>query len=64
MVKDLVYGRPVRQEAGTLPQGDYCLVDLVREATGWKQICLEGFEGNMAALVQAFCQDSRAVTRG
>jgi hypothetical protein len=44
-----------------LPHGDYSLVDLIREVTGWRQIGLEALEGNMPALVQAFCQGCRAM---
>ena len=61
MARDLVCDRTVHQEARMLPHGDYSLVDLIREVTGWRQIGLEALEGNMPALVQAFCQGCRAM---
>jgi hypothetical protein len=54
MAEDLVLGQPGRHQVGTLPLCDGSWIDLIKEATGWRQLCLETLEGRIPVPVQAF----------
>jgi hypothetical protein len=54
MANDVASGRPGCHKLHTLPRCDGSYMDMIQEATGWKQVCLESLEGKTSALVKAF----------